>query len=82
MSRPTIIEIERVLRKHFPEVEDFPLLRTLSFVAWELDVSRRDLLRSLREPRKVLWYRGKKIYVPPDVYSRWKDLYGSKDQRF
>lgn len=53
MSRRTItvIEMEHVLKRHFPSVEDFPLLRTLSFVAWELDVPRKELLKSLRKPR-------------------------------
>lgn len=70
--RPTVSDIERLLRKHYPEVEDFPLLRTLSFVAWELDIPQKDLLRTLKKPRAVLWYRRGKIYVPPDIYLRWK----------
>jgi hypothetical protein len=73
VSKPTIIDMERVLKRHFPEIDDFPLLRTLSFVAWELDVSRRDLLKSLKNPRKVLWYRRGKVFVPPDVYTKWKN---------
>lgn len=74
MAKPTITDLERVLRKHFPHLEDFPLLRTLSYVAWELDISRRDLLKTLRDPKKALWYRGGKIYVPPDIYARWKQM--------
>lgn len=75
MSRkPTITDLERVLKKNFPEAADFPLLRTLSYVSWELDIPQRELLKTLRDPRKVLWYRGKKIYVPPDVYARWKQM--------
>lgn len=73
MGKPTVADIERILRKHYPEEENFPILRTLSYVAWELDISQRTLLRSLKEPRKVLWYRRGKIYVPPDVYLRWKN---------
>lgn len=72
MSKPSIRDLERVLRRNFPEEEHFPLLRTLAYVAWELDIPRKDLLRTLRKPREVLWYRGGKIYVPPDVYIRWK----------
>jgi hypothetical protein len=72
-EKPNIADMERVLKKYFPDLEEFPFLRTLSYVAWELRISRRDLLKTLREPRKVLWYRGGKIYVPPDVYLRWKE---------
>jgi hypothetical protein len=78
-DKPTISDMERVLKKHFPHLEEFPLLRTLSSVAWELSVSRRDLLRTLKDPRKVLWYRGGKIYVPPDVYLRWKQTLNTED---
>jgi hypothetical protein len=72
MAKPTITDLERVLRKSFPHLEDFPLLRTLSYVSWELSIPQRDLLKRLKDPKKVLWYRGGKIYVPPDIYARWK----------
>ena len=72
MAKPTITDMERVLRRYFPEVRTFPLLRTLSHVAWELGISRRELLKSLREEKAVLWVQGSKIFIPPDVYYRWK----------
>jgi hypothetical protein len=68
--------MERVLRHAYPEVETFPLLRTLPAVAWELDVPVRVLVRSLKDPRRTLWRRNGKTYVPPDVYERWKEKIG------
>lgn len=71
VNHPTVAEMERVLREHWPDVDEFPLLRTLAAAAWELGVSQRTLLRSLRSPRTTLWYRRRKVYVPPDVYQHW-----------
>ena len=72
LKRPSVIDMERTLRREYPEVESFPLLRTLAAVAWELDVPARYLVRSLRDPRGSLWRRNGKTYVPPDIYERWK----------
>lgn len=70
--RPTVADFERTLRQAYPEVVSFPLLRTLPAVAWELDVPVSVLVRSLKDPKKSLWRRHGKTYVPPDVYERWK----------
>jgi hypothetical protein len=70
-NHPAVAEMERILRQHWPDVDEFPLLHTLATVASELEVTLRTLLRSLRSPQTVLWYRRGKVYVPPDVYQRW-----------
>jgi hypothetical protein len=64
--------MERTLRRQYPEVSTFPLVRTLAAAAWELQVSQRMLLSTLKNPRKTLWYRCGRVYVPPDVYERWR----------
>lgn len=69
--KPSVVEMERVLRHHYPDVSSFPLVRTLAAVAWELGISQHDLLRTLPD-RRILWRRKGKIYVPPDVYERWR----------
>lgn len=71
-EKPTIFDLERTLRQVYPEVTTFPLLRTLAAVAWELGVPARILVRSLKNPKRSLWRRNGRTYVPPDVYERWK----------
>lgn len=60
------------MRRLYPEVIVFPLVRTLAAAAWELGVSQRELLRTLPEGKWALWHRKGKMYVPPDVFERWR----------
>jgi hypothetical protein len=42
----------------------------MTAATWALNVSRRTLLRTRKNPREVLWYLELQVYVPP-VYARW-----------
>ena len=64
--------MEQTLWDVYPEVESFPLLRTLPAASSELGVPVRVLIHTLKNPWKTLWRRGDKVYVPPDVFERWR----------
>jgi hypothetical protein len=70
--KPTVRDLEQTLLDVYPDEESFPLLRTLHAASSELGVPARVLVRTLKNPGQTLWRRGDKVYVPPDVFERWR----------